>query len=314
MIEFDHKNQFDMNINTGNGLCIALGNFDGVHIGHMALIDKILEEKSRVPNSFSAVWSFESHPSNFIESREKVLYITLPSEKKEIFAQRKVDFFLNDRFEDIRNLPPEKFIEDILIKKYNCITAVCGFNFRFGKYGSGTPELLCELMKAHNRKGIIIPPVLCMNRIVSSSTIRLLIETGYMEEAEMLLGRPFSIRFPVIHGKRLGRTIGIPTINQEFPSKHIKPKNGIYSCAVYIGDDMFLGVSNVGSRPTVNSDETKINCETHIINYNGWLYGKEIKVCFYKRLRDEKKFESLELLKQAVSEDIKNTVEYFSKK
>lgn len=314
MLEFDHKKQFNTDIDTGSGLCIALGNFDGVHIGHMALIDKIIEEKDAIPDSYSAVWSFESHPANFLENRDKILYITLPSEKKDIFSRRGVDFFLNDRFEDIRSLPPEKFIEDILIKKYNCRVAVCGFNFRFGQFGSGTPEMLSEIMNAHGRRGIIIPPVICMNRIVSSSTIRLLIETGNMEKAETLLGRPFSICFPVLHGRRLGRTIGIPTINQEFPERHVKPKNGIYSCTVSIGDDVFLGVSNVGSRPTVNPDETKINCETHIINYNGWLYGKEIKVSFYQRLRDEKKFENMELLRQAVDVDIKNTVEYFSKK
>ncbi len=294
-------------------LCLLLGNFDGVHEGHIQLIKNALEEGKRLGIKVGA-WTFENHPLNTLSDKKSVFYLTTAEEKNEIFSEKGLDYAIYEDFEKVKNFEPAEFIEKILIDKFDCRSVICGFNFKFGKKGVGTPEFLKESMDKHGRSCIIVPPVFRMNKIVSSTAIRFFVENGLMEEAAELLGRPYSIKFPVLHGKKLGRSIGIPTINQNFPPQHIKPKNGIYACTCFIGDDIFLGVSNVGSRPTVNDNSSDINCETHIINYNGWLYGKKIKVCFYKRLRDEKHFSDIEELKFAVKKDIECAIDYFSQK
>ncbi len=298
--------------NADNPLCIILGNFDGVHEGHAKLIEYALKEGKRL-NIKTAAWTFEEHPMNSFDGKKRVSYLTTAEEKNEIFAEKGLDYVIYEDFGKVKDYSPERFIEEVLIDSFDCRTVVCGFNFKFGKNGSGTPEYLKKYMEERGRNVIIVPPIYKLNKIVSSTAIRFFVENGCMEEAATLLGRPYSIKFPVLHGNKLGRSIGIPTINQNFPPEHIKPKNGIYACTCYIGDDIFLGVSNVGCRPTVNKDSSNINCETHIINYNGWLYGKKIKVCFYKRLRDECRFENISELKEAVENDIRNATDYFSK-
>ena len=308
IIDLKNGNKIDV---TNEPLCLTLGNFDGVHEGHARLIDCALNE-GRSLGIKTAAWTFAEHPMNTL-GEKNVSYLTTAEEKDDLFAEKGLDYAIYEDFSRVKDFSPERFIEEILIDSFDCKTVVCGFNFKFGKNGQGTPEFLKKYMEERGRNAIIVPPVYKLNKIVSSTAVRFFVENGCMEEASELLGRPFSIKFPVLHGKKLGRSIGIPTINQNFPEDHIKPKNGIYACTCFIGDDIFLGVSNVGYRPTVNSDKQKVNCETHILNYNGWLYGKKIRVCFYKRLRDEVRFDSVEELKRAVEHDIASTVDYFSK-
>jgi len=308
IIDLKNGNMIDA---TNEPLCLTLGNFDGVHEGHARLIDCALKEGKAIGIK-TAVWTFAEHPMNIL-GQKSVSYLTTAEEKNDLFAEKGLDYAIYEDFSRVRDFSPERFIEEILINNFDCRTVVCGFNFKFGKNGQGTPEFLKKYMEERGRSAIIVPPVYKLNKIVSSTAVRFFVENGCMEEASELLGRPFSIKFPVLHGKKLGRSIGIPTINQTFPKDHIKPKNGIYACTCFIGDDIFLGVSNVGYRPTVNSDERNVNCETHILNYNGWLYGKKIRVCFYKRLRDEMRFASVEELKKAVEHDIESAVDYFSK-
>jgi len=293
--------------------CLVLGNFDGVHEGHSKLIETAVEE-GRKNGYITAAWTFAEHPHAFLNSEKAPMYLTTTEEKNDIFAEKGLDCAIYEDFLKVKDMSPLDFIQKVLIDEFDCKTAVCGFNFRFGKKGLGDAELLKKVMEGSGRKVLIVPPVFKMNKIVSSTAVRFLVENGLMEEAAELLGRPYSIKFPVLHGNKLGRTIGIPTINQSFPPNHIIPQKGIYACTCYIEDDIFLGVANVGTRPTVSRGGTAVNCETHIINYNGWLYGKKIRVCFYKKLRDEIKFGSVEELKAAVEKDIGTTLEYFSKK
>lgn len=292
----------------------ALGSFDGVHIGHQRLIKAAVAD-AEYRNAVSAAWMFSSLPKNMMISdpSEFVHIITSNDEKLRLFAELGLDYAVFEDFSSVRNFSPSQFVSDVLIKSLSCVSAVCGFNFRFGARGVGDSDTLAEIMNQNGCSVTVIPPVFYQKKIVSSSAIRLMIADGAMEDAEKLLGHTFSISFPVVSGKQLGRTIGIPTINQNFPEGHIIPKTGIYACTCEVGEDIFLGVSNVGMRPTVDIGATpKINCETHIINYNGWLYGKNIRVNFYKRLRDEKKFSGIDELKEAISNDIKNAVDYFS--
>ncbi len=292
-------------------IAVALGNFDGVHVGHAALLRTAAAAAAESGGKLkSAVWTFSAHPQK--EGAAPVLSLTTTEEKLEIFSEYGIDYVILEDFSAVRHLSPEQFVADILCRSCNAAVAVCGFNFRFGFHGAGTPETLARELGAHGGRTIQVPPIFVRNTVVSSTRIRICIESGRMEEAADYLGRPFFIRFPVVYGNQLGRSIGIPTINQNFPPLHIIPARGIYACSAEVGGRVYPGVANVGSRPTV-SNEGRINCETHIIHYSGWLYGAAIKVSFFKKLRDEKKFPSVEALKEAVKRDIADAAAYFEK-
>ena len=149
--------------------------------------------------------------------------------------------------------------------------------------------------------------------VISSSRIRSLLLAGDMDEAVRLLGHPFVLRAPVMHGKALGRTIGLPTINQNFPAGHLIPAHGIYATRVRVGKTSYIGVTNVGKRPTVR-DGDHINCETHILDFNASLYGDVITVEFYHKLRNEKKFDGLTALMEAIQADAQAARNYFEKR
>ncbi len=291
-------------------LSVALGNFDGVHIGHAALIRRAIEFANE--NGIkSAVWTFADAESA-LPNKPDSLALTSMAEKLSLIAKLGVDYAILADFESVRNLSPEEFVSDILIKKCRTEAAVCGFNFRFGKNGAGNAQMLRQLMS--ERECIIVDPVYACGGLVSSSAVRLLIESGDMETASELLGRAFSVTLPVVEGKHLGRTIGIPTINQNFPVGYIIPATGIYACTVETPDGIFPGAANVGFRPTVESGVKRANCETHIIGYDGCLYSENVKVSFYKRLRCEQKFSSVDELRAQIQKDIDETKIYFSKK
>ncbi|MPN26917.1 Riboflavin biosynthesis protein RibF [bioreactor metagenome] len=203
------------------------------------------------------------------------------------------------------------FIKNILIDKFHAAVVVCGFNYSFGKDGTGDAVFLESCLGRYGVKTIIIPPIICGDVLVSSTFIRYLIENGRMEEASEFLGRNFFITFPVVSGHKLGRTLGTPTINQNFPKDHILPRKGVYAVRVNVGEKELYGISNVGTRPTVCS-EGNINCETHILDFNGDLVGKNIRVSFCKRLRDEIKFCSIDELKRQIKLDIASARDYFS--
>lgn len=287
-------------------LSVALGNFDGVHIGHRRLLDAACASAARIPGCASAVWTF----SSFIKGDLSIPALTTTEEKMRQFANAGMDYVILEDFSAVRTMTPENFVREYLTAKLGCAAVVCGFNFRFGYRGSGDAEMLSHLLREQEIPLRIIQPVLWKNRIVSSTRIRAAIADGCMKEAAELLGRPFSIRFPVVYGNQLGRTIGVPTINQNFPAGHIIPQHGIYACLCTVGTRKYPAVANVGVRPSVQSDG-HVNCETHIIDYDGFLYGQDILVEFCHRLRDEKKFDSVETLRETICADIVHTREYF---
>ena len=304
----DLKNKKETEKLSGQ-LCVALGNFDGVHKGHLKLIDCAVKEAD-ISNCRSAVCTFEEHPANIL-SKDGIKLITSNEEKNDLFAENNLDYAIYEDFLSVKDYTPDEFIDKILVDKLNVRCVICGFNFTFGKDGKGNPSCLKERLAEKGKKVVIMPPFCIEDVVVSSTEIRKLIEDGKMSEAMQLLGRPYFVDLPVLHGKELGRKIGIPTINQKFPKNRVVPKNGIYCCKCLIGGKEYAGVSNVGSRPTVNSDENDINCETHIIGFNGWLYGENVKVTFYSRLRDEIRFNDIDELKEKVMGDIKAAEYYF---
>ena len=287
-------------------LSIALGNFDGVHIGHRKLL-RAAADAAGAAGCASAVWTFTS----LVKSDASVPSLTTQEEKRLQFAREGIDYAIFEDFSAVRSMGAVEFTEEYLLRRLRAAAVVCGFNFHFGQGGTGDAALLRNILAGYGVPLTVIEPVHACGGIVSSTRIRNAITDGDMESAAEMLGRPFSVFLPVLHGNELGRTIGLPTINQDFPVGHIVPARGIYACLCHIGEDIYPGVANIGVRPSVPGDG-HINCETHIIGYNGDLYEKNVRVEFFRRLRDERKFPSLAALQSAIRGDIAAAREYFA--
>ena len=290
-------------------LSVALGNFDGVHRGHAVLI-KHAVLYARQHQIKSAVWTFANEGSA-IPNKPDTPAITTMREKLSLIRELGVDYVFLEDFGAVRDLSPERFVNEVLMRDVGAVCAVCGFNFRFGASGAGDSGALRRLMSPFDT--IVVPPVYVNGQLVSSSSVRTLVEDGDMEGAAVLLGHSFSLDLPVVTGKQLGRTIGIPTINQDFPHGHIIPKHGIYACRATVDGKDYAAVTNIGTRPSVDGDSQNVNCETHIIDYMGDLYGQHVRICFCRRLRDEMKFSDIDKLRCAIECDIAQAREYFSK-
>jgi len=287
-------------------LAVALGNFDGVHRGHQRLLSAVREVAAGIPGCASAVWTFTTLAKDAV-----IPCLTTPMEKLRAIADAGVEYAVLEEFSAVRDLSPRVFAEEYLRNRLRCAAAVCGFNFRFGKGGVGDAESLTAYLAPLGIPVTVVQPVLSGCSLVSSTRIRSAVADGDMEEAAALLGRPFSICFPVLHGHQLGRTIGVPTINQNFPGGHIIPRRGIYACVCTVGDRRYAAVANVGTRPTV-SDGDAVNCETHLLDYDGFLYGKSVRVTFFRRLRDEMKFPDVESLRLQIEKDAAEARAYFA--
>ncbi len=284
----------------------ALGFFDGVHLGHAALLRAACADAA-VIGTAPAVWTFLNPP---FPGRAKQL-TTLP-EKLSLFASHGIRYAFLFDFSEVREMTPEQFVRDILIGRCHVRSCVCGFNFRFGKMASGTPDLLSDLLARENRTVRIVPEVSLDGAPISATRIRALLCEGDTLGAARCLGRPYTVSLPVVHGKALGRTIGIPTINQNPPAQMQIPADGIYATAVTLDGKAYPAVTNIGIRPSIDGDSHIPNMETHIIGYRGWLYDRHVTVSFGERLRGEIRFSDLDALRAQIDEDIRASERAFS--
>ncbi len=288
-------------------LVLCLGNFDGIHLGHRELIRATVSKKNELAEEglMSGVWFFETPPSEFL-SKIPVPQIMTLEEKLKKFASLGLDCAILADFGALCSLSPKAFVEDILQKACHCVFAVCGFNFHFAHKGAGNAEALRTLMNGN----AYIADCLSLNgEAVSSSRIRTLLQNGEVKAAMALLGEPHSLTAAVVHGKHLGRTVGVPTVNQLFPKRAVLPKNGIYVTQTQIGDKFYPSVSNIGVRPSVETTDA-VNCETHIIGFDRNVYGEILTVRFLERIRDEMTFPSLEALTVQIQKDIQTAKTY----
>ncbi len=290
---------------------LALGNFDGIHIAHAALLNSAKKLKERVSAAYVGVWCFEQNPIEFF-SATPPKRILEKNDKISLFLEYDIDFVVIGDFAKFRDIPADSFIRDHLAKELGCIGAVCGFNFRFGQHRVGDPSMLQSAFGEENC--VIVDEIQLDGITVSSTKIREFISLGDMVSVKKFLGRPHFLNTTVTGGKRLGNSIGFPTANQIFPEKCIVPKHGIYATVCTTADGKkHIGVSNIGIRPTITdgSDSHIVNCETYIIDFNDDIYGQNLKVEFYKLLREEKKFSSVEELRQAIDNDARMAVVFF---
>lgn len=279
---------------------IALGSFDGLHLGHMSLINKTLE-LAKLNSAKSMVFTFKNHPLTVINEEMAPRLIISNDVKSRLLQNIGIDILNFAEFNiKFMKISAEDFIYNI-IKYYNAKGIVVGFNYRFGYKNLGDVELLYNLSKKLNFEVHVVKPVKIDEEIISSSKIRHLISEGDITKANYFLDRPFMLEGKVIKGKQLGRTIQFPTINLDYDKKFVLPRGGVYYTIVEYNNKQYKGITNIGYNPTVN--DKKLSIETHILNFEKEIYGESVKVYFHKRIRDEKKFDSIEYLTEQLKKD-----------
>jgi len=282
---------------------IALGCFDGVHLGHTAVIKKALD-KSKEQNIPCCIWSFSEPPKKFYQPDSAPL-LTDAEEKARILSDLGVDIYISIKFDQfISNLTPYEFFDEYLLKKLNPVCIVCGYDFTFGKHGSGNTQTLSDLCTDNNVSFISVSPVDIDGIPVSSSAIREYLSNGNIERANSFLGRNYSITSSVINGKHLGRTLGFPTINQRIAPDICTPAHGVYLTQTILNEKKYYGITNVGTQPTVGG--TQVIFETNIFDFSGDLYGQNLRIEFIHFIRRERKFDSVAELSKQVHSDISN--------
>ena len=282
-----------------NGLSVALGTFDGLHIGHMALIDAVKR------SSTSAVFTFDSLPIDlFCEDHRPMRLFTL-DEKIEAFKKSGIDYLCTTHFDhQFADMDKDDFAT--LIKTvFTPQRVVAGYNYTYGRHAEGNAHTLSKYGSEHGFEVDVIPPVIFDGEPVSSTRVRDCITAGRIKRANELLGYDYFVSGPVSRGAGLGTQLGFPTANISVAKEKILPQRGVYSVDVKIGDKKYKGLCNIGIKPTVSDDRNE-TVEVYIVALSEDLYGRNISVFFNKRLRDEKKFNSTEELKAQIRRDVTN--------
>lgn len=279
---------------------IALGSFDGLHIGHLSLIYKVVEVAKK-NNGKSIVFTFKNHPKTLID-KENVPKLLMDNDKKvEVLKSHNVDIVCFHEFNfEFMKMTPKEFIE-FLVFKYNVKGFVVGFNYKFGYKNLGNVELLRSLQSEYGYELYVMEPCTYKDEVISSTRIRKALEEGDVFEAAKMLSLPYTISGEVIHGRQIGRTIGFPTANLKYKENFILPKVGVYYTNVMVNNSIYKGITSIGSNPTV--DGKNVTVETYVLDFDGKIYGEKVEVSFIKKIRDMKKFNGVEELKGQLERD-----------
>lgn len=280
---------------------LALGNFDGLHLGHQKVL---LSDKSEYDVKIALMFSV--HP-------QKVLTGAAPGE---LADKEDLESILSDLgfvpeyldFTDISNFTPEQFVDEIVVGKYNADALECGFNYRFGKGARGDTKLLSMLCAEREITLTVCDEVDFEGKPISSSRIRECLRKGDIQSANKMLGRNFSYNLTVVHGDARGRVLGSPTVNQFFTEDFTVPDYGVYASVTTVEGKRYPSVTNIGIRPTID-DENHKRSETNIVGFDGDLYGQKVKVELIEKLRGEIKFSSLKSLSEQISADRQKSIE-----
>lgn len=289
-----------MNQNAVRGTVAALGNFDGLHIGHMAVIHAartLAEETGAQP----CICTFREHPLKVLRGAAPPALME-GELKEELYAATGMDVVHLD-FDQMKDLSPEAFFRDILLKQLQVKGVCCGFNFTFGAGGKGTPALLATLCEEAGVAFSVADATQWKGETVSSTRIRRALEEGDVTLANEMLGRPFQFRQRVEEGYGRGHTWGIPTINQTYPKELVLPKFGVYCSLCDVDGVTYYGATNIGLRPTVNDGKAP-SAETFLLDYEGDLYGKTVDIRLLEFLRPEQKFPDFDALSAQMRKDV----------
>ena len=291
---------------------LALGFFDGVHLGHAALLQRTVEEAA-ARGVTPAVFTFDRVPKEVITGIPCPL-INSPEDRRDLLRRLYgiQDIIMVPFDDEMRTTSWDDFVTEILVKRYHAVHLVAGHDHHFGHKNAGSPELLVEKCKELGLGCDIIPKVEIGETTVSSTYIRRLVELGQVERAAQFLGHPHVLTQVVRHGRRIGHTIGIPTVNLTAPPKVLVPSYGVYATRVFLPDgSSYMGVTNVGIRPTV-ANGNDVTVETWLLDFEGDLYGQTLRVEFFHHIRDEVRFDSLDALKAQITADAETTRRFFA--
>ena len=279
---------------------IALGSFDGLHLGHMHLINRTVE-LSKENNAKSMICTFKNHPLSVINKEICPKLIMDNDTKMNLLQSTGIDIVNLVNFDkEFMKITPEGFIKN-MVNFYNAKGIIVGFNYRFGYKNLGDVEMLQKYSSILGYKLYVCEAISVNNEVVSSSSIRHLIAEGNIIKANELLGRSHSITGEVIKGKQLGRTIGFPTVNLNYSKHYILPKGGVYYTLAEYENNIYKAITNIGYNPTVEGG--KLSVETYILNFDKQIYGEKVKIYFVNRIRDEVKFDTIEELRKQLIKD-----------
>ncbi len=284
---------------AAQGATVALGNFDGVHLGHAGVVRAA---RAARPGAPLAVLTFEPHPRSFFRPQDPPFRLTLSAERAAALQALGVDLLYELPFDAAFSyLPGEAFIDEVLHAGLGAVHLTCGGDFAFGHRRGGDVAMLTQRAGALGMGVTTVPPIADVEGPISSTRIRRLLQDGYPERAAALLGRNHTIRGVVMHGDQRGRTIGFPTANIPLGA-HLEPARGVYAVTARLPDGgMVKGVANIGLRPTVGGKELRL--EAHLFDFAGDLYGAELTVALHAFLREERKFADFDALRAQIATD-----------
>lgn len=286
---------------------VSIGKFDGVHLGHRRLLEELIDQKEK--GLLATVFTFDPYPEVFFGYGSKQMLTTL-QEKEQIFEKMGIDILVEFPFNAVSAATPSReFVTRFLCSHLRARFIAAGPDLSFGDHGSGNFALLEELAPEYGFTAKKIEKVIMDEHIISSTLIRRLISTGEVTTAARYLGEPYMVRGRIVHGKALGRRIGIPTLNQVPPEDKLLPPFGVYYSDVLIGKKKYCGMTNIGIKPTV-SEEKRVTVETYLYDFKDDIYGETATVQLLTHRRPEMKFRSLEELKMTMEQDIRAGREY----
>lgn len=285
---------------------VALGNFDGIHIGHQYLIKEMIK-KAKERNLRSSILLFKNHTKTILKNNcnNSLHIITSNNQKLEILDKLGIEIVYTINFdENIMKLTGKEFVEDIIIGKLNSKLVTVGFDYKFGYKALGDSNYLKQLGMEKGFSVNVINPIYIGEDIVSSTIIRNLIKEGNIDKGNKLLGRYYTIMGTVVEGKNRGNKIGYPTANIKLDHNYILPRIGVYKTITLLEDKKYLSLTSIGYNPTFKEKELKI--ENHILNFNDNIYGKPIEVKFIEFIRDDIKFDTAKELIKQIKRDIES--------
>jgi riboflavin kinase/FMN adenylyltransferase len=297
-------------LESGRGSILAIGNFDGIHLGHQAILRGVIE-RARASGDVSTALTFEPPPLKVLRPEKAPLRLSTNEQRLTWFSAGGLEAAVVLPFTlELSRLSAEAFVEEILVRDLQLRAILLGENFRFGHKQAGDVPLLRKLGLQRGFEVLIVPPVTFRGEIVSSTVIRREIATGKVSHAGRLLGRPFVLTGPVVAGTGTGRRFTFPTLNL-VPEQELLPAIGVYVTQTKIGDVSYDSVTNVGNRPTFNG--ASLSVETHLLGFSGDIHPSRMKIRFWKRLRAEKKFAGPEELRAQIARDIANAGRFFAR-
>ena len=290
---------------------VALGFFDGVHMGHGALLE-LAVKRARELDAVPSAISFDVHPDTLVRGASVPLICSISGRQSLMERLYGIEDVILIHFNyETMNMPWQQFLDN-MVHDFGAVHFVVGYDFRFGQRGQGNAERIAEYCRTNGLTWDVVPAVSVDGLRVSSTEIRRLLESGEMEQANRLMGHPYELQDRVRHGHKLGTRMGTPTVNMRIDRDMLVPRHGVYVTKVYLEDGrVFPGVTNIGVRPTV-SGSNSVTVETFILDFSGDLYESQVRVEFYSFLRPEQKFADTEELQRSILRDAQSARDYFA--